>query len=620
MRYLIHKDGSFDVLGSSILLLGAYPSMNGQLLHPIRIDVRKDTVTYQLVQGSVTIAFLEESDGRIAVCCSADGLAGIHDLVPFTTAAINGAENVFVQGFGMEGPSGCFAVANNPPSSHGLTALFTGDQVLLVYAEDHRHFSSEFRVQTHAVLFKEQICLSAGFNLEGTAGDSVVLPPLYVEEGTGLSSSLRHCAQRIALSMKARHWCEPAFFWSSWYSAYETMDQALLEETISGIQAEAVPFQTIELDAGYSSSLGDWLMPNHRWPEGLEHAAKTITDAGFRAGIWVGPFIVGDRSVLYRNHPDWVLHDPEGRPVIQLRSYTEPKSWGNPDCDYYVLDTSHPEALDYIRQVFETLHAWGFRFFKTDFLLWNMHDSSTVKRYDPSLTSVEILRNTFSVIRTAIGEESFLLGCIAPFMPMIGFADGMRLAGDCGAQWSVPFGPVNMLQELPCDSYFNTVFWQNDPDAMLLRNFSTKLSDEEVRSLALLQALSGGVVSTSDPVHKMSRDRKILLKMVQPQAFVTPEFPYLASEQRIITLTHRLAQGYLLFVMNPTEEEQPVCCRLSRLFGEEHLYQYRMDWNDVEVRSMQEDLFCDTLSPHSSALLFISRYPLSSRPDNLWVW
>ncbi len=137
MRYLIHEDGSFDIFGSSILLHGAYPSLNGQMLRPVRIEVKKDTVTYQLVQGSVTILFREEQDGRIAICCSAAGLAGIHDLVPLTAAMIEGAEKVFVQGVGMEGPSGCFSLTSQPPSSHGLTALFTGDRVLLAYAVDH---------------------------------------------------------------------------------------------------------------------------------------------------------------------------------------------------------------------------------------------------------------------------------------------------------------------------------------------------------------------------------------------------------------------------------------------------------------------------------------------------
>ena len=64
MRYLIHEDGSFDILGSSILLHNAYPSLNGQMLRPVRIEVKKDTVTYQLVQGSVSIRFREEPDGR----------------------------------------------------------------------------------------------------------------------------------------------------------------------------------------------------------------------------------------------------------------------------------------------------------------------------------------------------------------------------------------------------------------------------------------------------------------------------------------------------------------------------------------------------------------------------
>ena len=242
--------------------------------------------------------------------------------------------------------------------------------------------------------------------------------------------------------MQARRVQPPAFFWSSWYHAYETMDEAMLEENLTGIRAEGVPFQYIEVDAGYTPHLGDWLTPNHRWPHGLQKAAETILDAGFQPGIWVAPFIVGDRSSLYREHPDWVLHGPDGEPVVQLRCYTEPKLWGNPDGEYYVLDTSHPGALGYIEDVFRRLRGWGFTLFKTDFMLWNMHDSSTVRRYDPALTSVEILRRTLAAIRNAIGEDSYLLGCIAPFMPFIGYADGMRLAGDCGAQWAEPYGPA----------------------------------------------------------------------------------------------------------------------------------------------------------------------------------
>ena len=620
MDYIVHEDGAFDILGRSILLRGCYPAINGRALHPVRVEAAKTEITYVLSRGSVRLSFKTEED-RLSVTCSAAGLRGIHDLAPLGNAVVEGVESVFVQGFGMEGPSGIFAPAEKVPVSHGLTALCSGESILLAYAEDHRRYSARFRVKTSEDLFDETVSFSGGFNLEGTAGNEVTVPSLYIEESSGLARSLRHCAERIAGAMQARHAKPPAFFWSSWYHAYETMDETALEEVLTGIRAEDIPFQYIEVDAGYTPHLGDWLTPNHRWPNGLQKAAEMILDAGFQPGIWVAPFIVGDRSRLYGEHPDWVLHGPDGRPIVQLCCYTEPKLWGNSDCEYYVLDTSHPDALRYIENVFRTLKSWGFSLFKTDFMLWNMHDTSTVLRHDPSLTSVEILRNTLDVIRSAIGEESYLLGCIAPFMPFIGYADGMRLAGDCGAQWAEPYGPVNMLRELPCDNYFNHVFWQNDPDAMLLRDFDTNLKPREARSLALLQALSGGVVSTSDPLHRLGDDRKRLLRLTQPgEKAVSPELPHLGRDGRELVLTHRLAQGNLLFIMNPTDAPLTVFCRLSELFGDEKWYQYRYDWDEDGVVSTKDDTFAGTLLPHDSALVFVTREPLRKKPSNLWRW
>ncbi len=79
-----------------------------------------------------------------------------------------------------------------------------------------------------------------------------------------------------------------------------------------------------------------------------------------------------------------------------------------------------------------------------------------------------VMRDTMAMIRDAIGEDSYLLGSIAPFMPCIGYVDGMRIASDMGAQWTEgAFGPANLLQELPYDNYFNR---QNDPDSVILRH------------------------------------------------------------------------------------------------------------------------------------------------------
>ena len=200
-----------------------------------------------------------DEDERLVVDCDAEGLAGVHDISPLAHGQITGAKRIFAQGFGMEGPSGCFSLGENVPDSHGLTALSAEDGVLLAYAEDHRRFSLHFSAS-------DSQNFAACFNLEGTGGEKLALPSLYFEESDDLNGGLRGCARRIAAAMNARHDKAPAFFWSSWYYAYETMDQQTLEETLEGLKASALPFQYVELDAGYTPSLGDWLVPNHAGP------------------------------------------------------------------------------------------------------------------------------------------------------------------------------------------------------------------------------------------------------------------------------------------------------------------------------------------------------------------
>jgi hypothetical protein len=307
---------------------------------------------------------------------------------------------------------------------------------------------------------------------------------------------------------------------------------------------------------------------------------------------------------------------------VVFRSYTEPKIWGNTDNDYYILDMTHPDACEYIRDVFRAYRDWGFTLYKIDFILWGMVDTSAVIRYDNNKTSTEILRSTLAVIRNEIGDDSYMLASIAPFMPCLGYADGMRIASDMGAQWTEgAFGPANLLQELPYDNYFNNIFWQNDPDSIILRDFGTHLTEEETRSIALLQALSGGIITTSDPVCRLSEDRKNLLDFIKPGSErVRADFPLITDDtSEEILITHNLIDWNLLFVLNPTDHPIRICHRMDELFGNEAFFQYRFDWNGGDVAaSVKSEIFTDTLAPHSSVLLFLTEMPMNEKPSNLW--
>ena len=54
--------------------------------------------------------------------------------------------------------------------------------------------------------------------------------------------------------------------------------------------------------------------------------------------MWIAPFMVGNRSGLYREHPDWVVQDRQtGGPLAQMRFYGEFR-WHKRSEEYYVLD------------------------------------------------------------------------------------------------------------------------------------------------------------------------------------------------------------------------------------------------------------------------------------------
>ena len=624
LEYSIRPDGSFSIEGKEICLVDCYPAIEGTAIRPVNVCCGENSITYQLSQGTVNLRFEKNADGSLALLSHLTGKAGCHDFSPVGNGKILGADRQFVQGFGMEGPSGiyCFSDGKAIPSSYGLTSLIGQSGVMTVYATDHRRYSAMFDVAALRTMSGSDSRFSAGFNLEGTAGENCKFPALYISEASDLQTGLQSAAMAIAEHMGARHDKPAAVFWCSWYHAYETLNIDSLAYYLEGLKANPqLPFQYVEIDAGYVPSLGDWLETNSRYPNGLKEAADMILAAGYQPGIWIGPFIVGDRSRLFREHPDWVLKGLDGKPYVQLRSYTEPKIWGNADSDYYVLDVSHPEAFAYLENVIGTMRSWGFTFFKTDFLFWNMHDTATVRRYDPSQTSVELMRKLMTMIRRVIGEESYLLGCIAPFMPLIGIVDGMRIAGDGGARWAEPFGPINLLRELPGDNYFNHIFWQNDPDCLMLRDFDTFLNDTEVRSLALMQALSGGAISTSDPFDRLGEDRKRLLSFIWPDGKHVPELPNLCSGGKELLMIHPLPQGGLVFVLNPAEEPLTYFGELREWFGDDLRYQYRYQWEEGVFSSSEEKSYvAGTLKPHESMLIFVSREPLEKKPANLWSW
>ncbi|NQY56525.1 MAG: alpha-galactosidase [Ilumatobacteraceae bacterium] len=87
--------------------------------------------------------------------------------------------------------------------------------------------------------------------------------------------------------------------------------------------AAAVGVERFVLDDGWfggrrgdTAGLGDWVVSEDVYPDGLAPLIDHVRGLGMEFGIWVEPEMVNTDSELYRAHPDWVLVDQRRAPVL----------------------------------------------------------------------------------------------------------------------------------------------------------------------------------------------------------------------------------------------------------------------------------------------------------------
>ncbi|MGI5959747.1 MAG: glycoside hydrolase family 36 protein [Massiliimalia sp.] len=627
LQWNLHDDGSFDLLFRDTVLIGdGYPAIEGR---PVRVKKAgfspEQELCYETEQGNLILSVGYEQEGEWYLEARLEGFQRkIHD-IELVGKGICPKLQGFYQASGEMGYHCGYWESDRLTAgegdgkgvkSAGLIGLQYPEGVLMVYAKKHDRFENTYWMNRTP----EGICLSAQFRIEKVNQEQETLPRLYFQRYDTMEQGLQETASKIGEAMGARLHQPAAFHWCSWYYYYSELDQEQLEDNMAGFP-KVDPnreMNYIQIDAGYFNHVGDWLIPRAYFAQGMQKAFDTIIGAGYRPGVWIGPFMVGNRSEVAKNHPDWLLKGLDGNPVIQWVFDNEPKLWGYQDEAYYILDSSHPEAMDYLRQVFRTMKNWGVQMFKTDFMLWGYQDSTKVRRYTPGKTSVEYFREVLTMIREEIGEESYWLGCIAPFFPFIGFADGMRIGGDIGSSWDGDFSPQNMMASVKGNRFANNRLYQIDPDSILLRDFHIRLTQRDIYSLALFEAFSGGCVYTSDPLHQLPEDRQKLFWFVKPDRRRTPRDPYLTQNRKEHLLIESSSDGrkQLVFVFNPTEEELLTQYCFDEWGLSENWYVSRFD-GSCHNQSVQESIFVRT-KPHGCHLILLSKDPAVLDYTNVW--
>jgi alpha-galactosidase len=325
----------------------------------------------------------------------------------------------------------------------------------------------------------------------------------------------------VGREQRALRAAKPPSGWCSWYYYFTKPSQAAIEENLSALQKsqESAPLDVVQVDDGYQTAVGDWTSLAERFPDGMAYLAERIRSAGYRPGIWLAPFTVAATSRLAHEHADWLVRDASGKAAFAG------KNWGS---ELYGLDTSHPGAQEWLRDLFSVVtREWGFDYLKLDFLA-----SGAVRglRYDPGVTRARALRDGLALIRETVGDEAFILGCGCPLLGAVGLVDAMRIGPDTSPRWDpyhkglpVP-GPEGEILPTTAGAIRNTLerawmspsLWINDPDCILLRDHETHLSLDEIRAFASAVGLTGGMALVSDRMATLSAERLDVLARLLP--------------------------------------------------------------------------------------------------------
>ncbi len=466
----------------------------------------------------------------------------------------------------------------------------------------------------------------------------VVFHHAEVEDG------LREWARSVASASPTppRLSAPPITGWCSWYNLYAYITEENILDHLHAAQEvatrENLPMSVFQIDDGFTPEMGDWLEVRPQFPREMKPLLEDIRAAGFTPGLWIAPFMVGNRSHLYRDHPDWVVSDRNnGKPLLHMQFYGEFR-WHKRSEEYYILDTTHPDAFAYLKNVFRTWRQeWECEYFKTDFMhfgseygpdraLWHM----------PGMTRIEIWRRVAEMIREEIGEALWL-GCGCPLWASIGLVNGVRIGRDVGVAWSGDYSAQSLLRDQSCRNFANHILWQSDPDCVLLRERFSDLSEEEIKSLALYAGMTGGVMMTSDHLGELSPDRLQLWKLLLSEQRATCDFPLLgqselfheksdkvqphslryaarAEDPVLVQLRHpsnSSGQGAILF-LNTANHVVQRTYPLSDLGINDSVYLY--SWENQSTTEQTESRIAVTLPGHYSALYFFSHEPIREKP------
>jgi alpha-galactosidase len=308
--------------------------------------------------------------------------------------------------------------------------------------------------------------------------------------------------------------------WWSWTAYYFGLNQdtALTNANWLAQNLKNLGYTFFHIDEGYQYARGEYATPDAGlFPAGMNALESKIRALGLTPGIWTAPFEVSERSWVFENHKDWLVHNSAGQPIHA--GWVTGDRRGRQLDALYILDCTNPAAQDYLRKAYTTLtREWGIRYIKLDFM-----DDSAIEGvyYKPNTTAMEAQRIGLQIIRDAVGEDVLLDKDGSVMLNPVGLVDTGRISVDTGHTFDAS---KEAAPGIAARYFMNRNFYIADPDAFTVSRQTVDqqewhggkrpLTLDEANVSIALAAIAGGMYEIGDdlPTLGADADRMALVK------------------------------------------------------------------------------------------------------------
>ena len=282
--------------------------------------------------------------------------------------------------------------------------------------------------------------LCAGINPENFSwmlapGESFETPEVYLTySGEGLGGMSRNLHDFMRSHLIRDGWADRKrpLLVNSWEAAYFDFDSAKL----LGIAESAAKLgiEMLVLDDGWfgernddTTSRGDWFVNTDKIGD-LGELVKKINALGVKFGLWFEPEMISEKSKLYQEHPEWVLHEPGRRRSIGRQQM--------------LLDMSRPDVVQYL---FETISNILYSA-NIEYVKWDMNRNLT-----------EVYSDTLPPERQGEVAHRFMLGVYRLHEMLLKEFPGLLIEGCSGGGGRFDAGMLGYVPQIWCS---------DDTDAM----------------------------------------------------------------------------------------------------------------------------------------------------------